>query len=501
MRLDKWIALALVALVLVACGSGLQSPPAEPTPAPDVTGVAVGRVAAFGSIFVNGTEFDTSKSTFDVRGASAADPTSLSVGMVVRVKGSYNSDGDGTASDVRYDPEIDGPAAAVTLDTTDSTIKRFTVFGQNVLASAATVFKDEQGAAYGFADLANGQHVEVSGDFSGGVLLATFIERRAATNTAYQVKGTVSQLSGSRFTLTLNGGRTLAITLAAGALLPAGFANGAFVQLHGRIPDPTRPTAFQATAVAIEDTDDFDGSASTEQEAHPDLAGVLSVAGTTWSVRGTPLKFSASTVYSPAALAAAITDKTAAGLRVHLKGAITGGSLNVDQIRADGRATGAGERKIAGVFERTVPSSSESTLLEISFKPATGTIGVVVDANTLLMNDSAGAPSLKSLQPGVSFVEFRAHVGSGGSLIASSMRIDATPGTYELSGPVDTGGFVSGESVTLLGVKFNLDASTKLVGGTVADGVLVDVTDSDRNGFAEAVTVDKAPAESDFAPP
>jgi hypothetical protein len=108
---------------------------------------------------------------------------------------------------------------------------------------------------------------------------------------------------------------------------------------------------------------------------------------------------------------------------------------------------------------------------------------------------------LKSLQPGVSFVEIRAHVGSAGSLVAGSLRIDANAGAYELSGPIDTGGFVSGTSISVLGVKFSVDASTEIVGGTLADGALVDIVDADRNGFAEAVEVEPAPADADFAPP
>jgi len=507
MKVRRWVALALVALGFVGCGdTGLVEDPVSEQPPAGTTNtdsVVVGRVASFGSVFVNGIEFDTSKSTFNVRGAGAADPTSLSVGMVVRVKGSHDNAGHGTATDIRYDAEIEGPTSAVTVDAADNTVKRFTVFGQNVLAGATTVFKGEQGTPYTFADLANNQHVEVGGSFSGGLLIATFIERKGAADTIYQAKGTVSQLASSRFTLTLNGGRTLLVSLATGATFPAGVVNGAFVQIQGTIPVTTRPTEFRASAVALQDDDDFDGRAKTEQVGHADLAGVLSLAGTTWNVRGTSLKFSATTDYRPAQLSTAITDKSAAGLRVQVRGAIVDGVLNVDQIRADGRANGAGDLEVSGVVASvsahlTLPGT---TVVVISFPPATGTFAVLVDKNTLLLNDAAGGRGLNALQPGVSFVEVRGHFDSGGSFITGALRIADAPGKYEVSGPVDTGGFVAGASISVLGVKFSVDGSTQLVGGTPANGDFVDVVDTDRNGFAEAVKIEADPTESDFAPP
>ena len=506
MKIGRWVAFALVASMFAGCGdTGLveqPAPPDAPAPSAEVQGVVVGPIAAFGSVFVNGIEFDTSKSTFNVRGASAADPTSLSVGMVVRVTGGHDA-GHGTATDIRYDAEIEGPVTGVTVDATDNTVKRFTVLGQDVLAGATTVFKGEQGAPYAFANLANGDHVAVGGSFSGGVLIATFIEHTAATDTTYQVKGTVSLLSGSRFTLTLNSGRTLKITLATGATFPAGVANGVLVQLQGTIPVASRPTEFTASAVALEDDDDFDGRGKTEQVSHADLVGVLSAVGTTWNVRGTPLKFVASSVYEPVKLASAITDKTAAGLRVQVQGAIVDGTLNVDQIRADGRANGAGDLEVAGTVASVSahPSLPGTTVVEISFAPATGTFSVLVDAHTLLINDAVGAPGLKALQPGVSFVEVRGHFNSAGSFVTGALRVDEAPGRYEVSGPVDKSGFVAGGSISVLGVKFGVDASTQLIGGTPADGALVAVADSDRNGFADVVTLEPAPSETDFAPP
>ena len=505
MKLFKWMALAAASLWLMGCGGGGGgggSVAGGPSGSSQVNGVAVGRIDAFGSVFVNGVEFETNKSTFNVRGSNAADQSSLSVGMVVRIKGMHDNNGHGSASDIRYDAEIEGLVSDVAVDATDATIKHFKVFGQDVVANATTVFRGEHGTAYTFADLANGDHVEVSGDFDAGVLIATFIERKDATDLTFEVKGTVSGLNGSKFVLTLKGGRTLNVTLAAGASLPAGVADGSLVELHGTIPDATKPTEFLASKVEIEDDDDFDGHGRDEHEDHADLGGVLTKDGTTWSIRGTTLKFSSSTQYRPSTLAAAIADGSAAGLRVHVRGAIVDGVLNVDRIRADGRANGAGDLKLEGfVSAVTSDATAGTTTIKMSFKPATGTIDVIVDAQTLLMNDEhSGGIDLKSLQPDVSFIQVRGHLDSTGAFIAGALHVEDQPGEYEVSGPVDTGGFVAGVSLSVLGVKFSLDAGTQLEGGTPADKSFVEVKDTDRDGFADAVELEDH-HDGDFARP
>src|SRR5206468_1903760 len=158
MRLQKWIALAAASLWLVGCGGGgggSQTSVVAPADSSQPT-VAVGRIDAFGSVFVNGVEFDTSRASFHVRGASAANDRALSVGMVVRVTGSHDDSGHGTATAVSFDAQTAGPVTDVSVDELDATIKHFKILGQDVLATATTVFKAADGGAYAFADLANG---------------------------------------------------------------------------------------------------------------------------------------------------------------------------------------------------------------------------------------------------------------------------------------------------------------------------------------------------------
>jgi hypothetical protein len=502
MQLRKWMALAVASLWLVGCGGGGGSIAGGPTGASQTPGVAVGTVTAFGSVFVNGVEFDTSKTSFNVRGSSAANDSSLSVGMVVRVKGSQDDNGHGAATEIRYDAEIDGPVAGVAVDTADATIKHFKIFGQDVLANATTVFKAEGGGAYAFADLANGDHVEVSGDFNGTVLVASFIEKQAATDTTFEVKGTVSGLNAPKFVLTLKGGSTLNVTLDTGVSLPAGVQDGSLVELHGTIPDATKPLEFLASRVGVADHDEFGGEGNGENEDHADLGGVLTLTDKTWSIRGTTLSFSSTTQYRPTTLAAAITDGSAAGLRVHVRGAIVNGVLNVDRIRADGRADGNGDLRLEGIVSSmTSDATAGTTTIKMSFLPATGTIDVIVDAQTLLMNaDKVTGTDLKSLVPGVSFIDVHGHLDTTGAFVAGALHIEDHMQSYEVSGPVDTGGYVAGVSISVLGVKFSIDANTKLMGGTPADKTFVDVKDADRNGFADTIGLEDHHG-GDFARP
>jgi hypothetical protein len=492
MRFGKFSVLAVAScLWLAGCGGGsggssgsLASGAGAQTPA-----VAVGPIAAFGSVFVNGVEYDTNHASFDVRGASASGDGALSVGMVVRVTGSHDGNGHGIATAIRYDSEIDGPVTDVMVDAADSTIKHFSIFGQEVLANATTVFKSKDGTSYTFDDLANGDHIEVSGDFDGTVLVASFVERKPASDQTYEVRGTVSGLNGSTFVLTLAGGSMLNVTLDAGASVPAGLADGVLVEVAGAVPDATQPLDLLAQRVKLEDHDDFDGEGKGEHEDHAELGGTLAFDGTTWSIRGTPLSFSSSTAYQPTSLKAAIGDGSAAGLRVEVHGPVVDGVLDVQKIRAAGRADGAGDLKLQGyVSSVTQDATAGTTTIKMSFPPVQGTIDVIVDSQTLLMNDQhlAGV-DLSTLVPDVSFIDVHGHLDASGAFVAGALHVEDHAGAYEVSGPVDTDGFVPGVSISVLGVKFSVDAGTAIDGGTPADGTFVEVKDVDRDGFADEV--------------
>ncbi|MBA3731116.1 MAG: hypothetical protein H0W93_01800, partial [Gammaproteobacteria bacterium] len=100
------------------------------------TGISNGTVTAFGSIFVNGIEFDTSQAQF-TRGGQPATESDFNVGEVVTVTGTFDENGrTGVAQQVMYESVVNGVVTNVpAID--DGEIE---VLGQPVIITPANVF-------------------------------------------------------------------------------------------------------------------------------------------------------------------------------------------------------------------------------------------------------------------------------------------------------------------------------------------------------------------------
>jgi hypothetical protein len=254
-----WFVFILCAL-LSACGGGgggggdsgdTTSPPDTTPPTGGIgrTGVAVGPIANFGSIVVNGVRYDTSTASFIVNG-EAGRQSDLEVGDVVVVQGTLDDDGvTGTADTVAFEEAVKGPVQDVNVG-----LSRLVVLGQTVLVTADTSFDDGFSPA-ALEGVSVGQIVEVSGQFdASGDIVATRIEPKPA-GTTFEVHGNVAALdaANSRFTLggllvdysaaTLEGFQGGQIAAgdpveAKGTVLGAGGELlAASVELESRIPD------------------------------------------------------------------------------------------------------------------------------------------------------------------------------------------------------------------------------------------------------------------------
>ena len=193
-------------LLLSACGGSsntteptVEPPPATtPPPEPDPTTTeTTGVITGFGSVFINGVEYETDGTTVTTDDTNAASEADLQVGMVVTLNGSVNDDGStGTASAIHYEEQIKGP-----LDSIDLAANTLNVLGQTIVFDDLTNFDNLI-----LADLIPGDFLEISGFFnSNNELYATRIEKSNPLDDTLKIQGVVSQLDSANQNFALSG--------------------------------------------------------------------------------------------------------------------------------------------------------------------------------------------------------------------------------------------------------------------------------------------------------
>lgn len=221
------LVLGLMAVTLVACGGGSGSGSGGGTATTSRT--YQGTITGFGSVYVNGVRFDVDSADFDDDG-NAASQDDLHVGMQVTVSGSDDGSGQGVATAVRYDDDLEGPVQAI-----DVAGGAMTVLGVTVDVAADTVFEGYSGLDD--PALAVGHVVEVSGYFTAAdTIRATYIERKADSllpGSEVEIKGDIGSLDTMAETFVVRG-----VTVAYGAAIfddmtEADLADGLFVEAKG----------------------------------------------------------------------------------------------------------------------------------------------------------------------------------------------------------------------------------------------------------------------------
>jgi len=147
----------------------------------------VGTITGFGSVFVNGVEYETDTANVDTDDNENATEDDLEIGMIVTIQGSVNADSvTGDAVSIRYSEDIKGYVQAI-----DVNAGTLIIMGQEVTTDELTVYDDVT-----LETLLVGDFVEVSGlTSSSGVLLATRIEKETVTeNPVIKIKGAISNL-------------------------------------------------------------------------------------------------------------------------------------------------------------------------------------------------------------------------------------------------------------------------------------------------------------------
>jgi len=189
-----WGAIALAAgLGLGACGGG--SGGGSTSAAGNTT---VGVITGFGSVYVNGCEYETDSASIYVEGTSASEDD-LSVGDVVEITGPANCTR-ASASHIKSSDELEGWVDSVALDANG--IGTMVVMGQTVTTTDMTTFEDDSYSGITMATIAANNVVEIHGYTSDqGTVLATRVEVKAVSLAGYlgelELKGVVQNLNVS----------------------------------------------------------------------------------------------------------------------------------------------------------------------------------------------------------------------------------------------------------------------------------------------------------------
>jgi len=276
----KLSAVAVAVALVSACGGGGSSSSKS-------ADTSVGVITGFGSIYVNGVEYETSKITPVVDGVPRAE-TTLGVGDVVTITGTVNADGvTGTATSVRCDDELEGYVLAINLQA-DGT-GTLNVMGQTVTITLDTVFEGDTLAA--ITDLSVNDIVEVSGFSSGtGLVTATRIETKSAADDV-EVKGLVSELDTGLQTFKLG---ALTVDYSAAGEVPQNLADGLYVEVKtdkALTGDVGSGFTLYASKVEIEDDGDMELEGDEGEEVK--MQGIVSdITATSFRFNGALVEFS-----------------------------------------------------------------------------------------------------------------------------------------------------------------------------------------------------------------
>ena len=322
-RLIGCVAMTLVIGLLVACGGGGGGSDGGGMVGGESIS-SVGTLSGFGSLYVNGIEFETAGASYRVDDEDRFDDSALSAGMKLWVTGTVNRDGlTGTATRIFYDDDVEGPIDAGSLSVTGATTRTFAIFGLDVSADATrTVFA----GGTGIDTLAEGQKVEVSGYFDGRQVIATRIEKQSDLDSDYELKGTVAAHDGATISLTLQNGvgaGPFPVSPAATLSIPAD-PSGRFVELA---------LSVQGDGLIVTRIETEDETAVSDSEKLS-IGGIVSGdGGVGLLVNGVPFTHNETTRFEPASL----EGRLVAGMAVRVEGRMQDGVLLAGKIeRGDG---------------------------------------------------------------------------------------------------------------------------------------------------------------------
>ena len=418
------------------------------------TGISQGSISSFGSIFVNGVEWDLAGATIRIDGVPATE-ADLRVGMVVRIAGDFDAgNATGRALVVRYDDVVEGPISGTPVETVPGVEKTFTILGRAVVVDAVTTVFDD-GAS--FDTLAADDVLEVTGfEDETEAVRATRVSRRSPFpgNAAVELRGLVSSLvvnpdDSGVFDL---GPITVRFDAATAFedVTRSTLAEGDRVEIEGTL----RPSGneIDATEVSLRSP-----GLGANDRSRVEVEGVVRAcaASPDFCVGIVPVDAS-SAVFEPA------TFTPTPGDRVEVEGALVAGTLRAARIEQEtdsGAGSGSGSARnvrIEAAVTSVDPVARTLVLLGVT---------VAADASTSIRDQSAvGDESFRfsEILPG-DYLEVRG-VDDGSPNVRALLieRDDATTGADDvrLEGPVTGFSATPPYSLEILGQPVPIDGAT-----------------------------------------
>ena len=439
-RVANFIFIMLISL-FVACSSGGGEG------GTGYTDVSRGAITEFGSIFVNGVEFDTTNADINLDGLAGTD-TDLKLNMIVTVYGSINPDGlTGVAQSIVVKEVITGMVEAK--PSSDTVV----VLGHTIEILASTRFDN-------VADLSGimvGDTVEVSGFVkSGGVITANRVEKLAGSVIESKIFGVVQNLNTTAQSfefgsLTINYSSAVFSGLSSNSL-----ANDMFLEVKGVYS----PSTMTLLASEIEKD-----SLSTESVEDMAVEGfVTSVTSPTeFAVDYIPVVIDVSTVIDGGDV-----NEIVVGALVEAEGALVNGVLTANEIEFKD------DIRIEALVNTVDTVSSSLTF--------TGLPGLVVQANSFTEYSGDLPAGLGSINAGTDVIKIRGYrLGATSTIIARRIELSSPTTTVSIQGQVSA--IMPTTTFDILGT--TIDTSTILDADFTRDSLVLG-----RAGFFSNLAVD-----------
>jgi len=272
-RFQKSVMAVSLLTVLGLSGCGSDNGSSMETQSSVINKSISGVITGFGSVVINGVEYETDGARFIIDGVEG-DESLLKLGMVVSLNGSVNSDGTtGTALEIKFDDEVEGVVLANNF-TKDKTLN---IMGLTVHVDDDTVFESNAAEIIDMASIVEGNVIEVSGYSTGdGNILATRLEVKKASyevGDVIEVKGNISDLTATTFMI-----GALTINYESASLdnnLSNGLTEGLLVEVKSRdaLNEAQQLVAYEIEAKGIKHSTQEQNN--NERNDHVEIQGIV----------------------------------------------------------------------------------------------------------------------------------------------------------------------------------------------------------------------------------